>query len=260
MSALIPGAWRGALAALGLLLLFASGTAQAADAQELPARWTIAPYAWVPNFSGEVGISGQKVTIDVDPEELAGSIKAGAMGYVRWVKGRHMLYAEGLGFDFEDRSLEQFNDLPTTAKALYVEAGYGYRIPLESALPNGGVITLTPYLGLRHASLDVAADVPFPFQDLAADEQWQDPVLGLFVEGPVRGRLSYALKIDGAGFGIGRDHYSSGALYFVYTLGEHWFMGAGYRISAFHAEPGGDNDLELRLLGRGPALGLAYTW
>lgn len=232
-----------------------AGTGERSDALE----WTIAPYLWAPSFRGRVGIAGQSVPLDVGVRELAGSVKAGAMGYVRVRKGHHMLYAEGLGFDFEDRSLEQFNDLPTKAQAVFAEVGYGYRFAMESALPNGGVIDVTPYIGVRHASLDVKADVPFPFQDLSANERWLDPVLGLLIEGPVRGRLGYALKIDGAGFGLGRDHYASGALYFIYGLGEHWFVGGGYRLSRFHADPGGNNGLDLRLLGSGPALGLGYT-
>lgn len=246
---------------LGAVLLAVTMTTTAAATNPpADAEWTVAPYAWALNFSGRVGIGGQSVPLDVDAEELVGSIKAGAMGYARRVQGPHMLYAEGLGFDFEDRSLEQFNDLPTRAQALFVELGYGYRFEQASALPNGGVITLTPYVGLRHASLDVAADVPFPFADVAADEQWLDPVLGLLVEGPIRGRFSYVLKLDGAGFGLGQDHYSSGALYAVYRFGDAWMLGGGYRISRFNADPGGDNDLTLRLLGRGPALGIGYRW
>lgn len=245
---------------IGLIAWAIATTSVSASDPSNDAEWTLAPYAWALNFSGRVGIGGQSVPLDVDAEELVGSIKAGAMGYARRVQGPHMLYAEGLGFDFEDRSLEQFNDLPTRAQALFVELGYGYRFEQASALPNGGIITLTPYVGLRHASLDIAADVPFPFADVAADEQWLDPVLGLLVEGPIRGRLAYVLKLDGAGFGLGQDHYSSGALYAVYRFEKSWMLGGGYRISRFNADPGGDNDLTLRLLGRGPALGLGYRW
>ena len=245
--------------AVAAVLLLASCMvwAQAEDMNPGSASWTIAPYVWAPNLQGSVGIEGLSVPIDVRVEELAGSVKAGAMGYLRRVKGRHMIYAEGLGVDFEDGSLDQFRNLPVQAKIIFAEVGYGYRIPMRSALPNGGIIHVTPCIGLRHAQLDVA--VTAPLRSLAADDEWLDPSLGVIVEGPVRGRMEYAIKIDGAGFGLGRDRYASGLVALTYRITDSLQIGAGYRLSRFHAEPGGENDLELELTGSGPKLGLAYS-
>lgn len=183
------------------------------------------------------------------------------MGYLRRIDGPHMLYAEGLGFRFKDQSLDLFRDLPVFAEGLFLELGYGYRFAFASQLPNGGDILVTPYVGARYAKLDVIVATPLR-RDLEASEEWIDPVLGLLVEGPVGSgqRVEYALKLDVAGFGLGHDRYASGALYLTWRFSPRWRAGAGYRISRFHAEPGGSNDLELELLLSGPALGLAYTF
>lgn len=241
-----------------LLLIGCLNLAQAREADAQSATWTIAPYAWAPNLRGSVGIEGLSVPIDVRVEELAGSVKAGAMGYLRRVQGRHMIYAEGLGVDFEDGSLDQFRNLPVEAKLIFAEIGYGYRLPMRSALPNGGIIHVTPYIGLRHAQLEVA--VTAPLRSLSAEDDWLDPALGVLIEGPVRGPVDYTFKIDFAGLGMGRDHYSSALLALSYRIGERWRIGAGYRLSRFHAEPGGENDLELKLTGSGPKLGFAYSF
>ena len=246
-----------ALAAV-LLLICCMSQVHARESEASAATWTVAPYAWAPNLRGSVGIEGLSVPIDVRVEELAGSVKAGAMGDLRRIVGRHVIYAEGLGVDFEDGSLDQFRNLPVQAKIIFAEAGYGYRIPMRSALPNGGIIHVTPYVGLRYAQLDVA--VTAALRSLAADDEWLDPALGVLVEGPVRGRMEYAIKIDGAGFGLGRDRYASGLVALTYRITDSFRIGAGYRLSRFHAEPGGENDLELKLTGSGPKLGLAYSF
>lgn len=246
-----------ALAAM-LLLISCMSFVQASETETSAATWTVAPYAWAPNLRGSVGIEGLSVPIDVRVEELAGSVKSGAMGYLRRIQGRHMIYAEGLGVDFEDGSLDQFRNLPVQAQIIFAEVGYGYRIPMRSALPNGGIIHVTPYVGLRHAQLDVYVEAPL--RDLSAEEQWLDPALGVLIEGPVRGRVAYTFKIDGAGFGIGRDRYASGLIALTWRFTENLSLGAGYRLSRFHAEPGGENALELELTGSGPKLGLAYSF
>lgn len=220
--------------------------------------WTVAPYLWAMQVEGSIGIAGMSVPVDVGLSELAGQVKAGAMGYVRRVEGPNMVYLEGLAILFDDESLDLFRDLPVAAEVVFAEAGYGRRFPLESALPNGGTITVTPYIGLRYALLDVT--IESRFRTLTADEEWIDPALGVLVEGPIRGGLSYAFKLDGAGFGLGHAYYSSAAIYLGYQLSRRWTVAAGYRIARFDARPSGGNDLEMDLRGYGPKLGLVWTF
>ncbi|MGQ0698871.1 MAG: hypothetical protein ACT4PZ_11595 [Panacagrimonas sp.] len=219
---------------------------------------TIAPYLWALDLRGSIGIEGITIPFDVGVDELAGQIKAGGMGYIRRIDGPHMIYLEGLGIRFDDDNLDIFRDLPVAAEIVFAEAGYGRRFALASALPNGGDITVTPYIGVRYAKLDVL--VKAGRLELSADEEWIDPALGLLVEGPVKSGFEYALKLDGAGFGVGKSRYTSGALYLGYRFNRQWFLGAGYRMARFNAEPGGPNDLEMDLSGSGPVLGLAYAF
>lgn len=208
---------------------------------------------------GDVGNGRLNVPFDVGIGELSGSIKLGAMGYAQRDVGPHVIYLEGLGFSFEDRSLDQFRDLPVRAEAIFVEAGYGYRVPMASALPNGGEIVLMPYAGLRYASFDATVELPLR-REMALGDKWIDPVLGILVEGPIRGRMAYAIKLDGAGFGLGRSRYASGALYLTCDLADRWMLGAGYRLSRFQTDTDEDDSLRMKLTASGPAIGLAYRF
>lgn len=243
--------------AIALPLGLATGSVRAEQVTE-DASWTFAPYAWILNLRGTVGIEGLTVPFDVGVAELAGKVNAGGMGYARWMSGPHMVYAEGLGIRFHDDSLDLFRNLPVSADALFLESGYGRRIAMASALPNGGDILITPYLGVRYASLDV--EVTSRLRQLKASEEWIDPVLGIIVEGPLVSKLEYAFKLDAAGFGVGRGRYASGAAYFTYRFARRWRLGAGYRAARFDAHPGGSNDLKMDLDGSGPVVGLAYSF
>ena len=215
--------------------------------------------------------------LDLSPEELAGGIRAAGMGYLRRLDGPHMLYAEGLALDFQDESLDAFRGLPVDARIGFAEIGYGYRIPIARVGDAGASrTTLTPYIGLRHAQLDVSVRVSepgplspildpilaplIPRGTIRAGESWLAPSLGLLLEAGLGERFGYAIKLDGAGFGIGPDEYRSAAIFLTWQLGAHWMLAAGYRESRFRAEPGGEEDLSLDLRATGPKVGFAYSF
>jgi hypothetical protein len=213
--------------------------------------WLLAPYLWAPSLKGRVGIAGSEVSTNVSARELAGGLDAAAMGYLRWTRGPQFLYAEALGVRFHDRRFEPLFNQDVEAEIALFEAGYGRHFQV-------GLLQLSPYAGLRYASIEAA--IRNPQQALSADERWLDPALGLIAEAPLYRRLSGLLKLDAAGLGLGRDHYWNGIAALRYPLGRSFSIGLGYRWVRFNAEPGGDNELKLRLRGDGPEMGVTYSF
>lgn len=220
--------------------------------------WQVAPYLYGVSIKGKVGLARISVAIDVEPEDIAGDIKAGAMGYVRWVSRKQFVYAEGLGVSYADDAFDQFFNQPVKATVALTEVGYGRNFYAETVAPAAGMMTISPYVGVRYAQLKIK--VPNPYRQLAENDSWLDPVLGVIIEAPLLGPVNYAIKADGAGLGLGRDQYLSLTTALRYTHNEDWSVVAGYRIASFDAEPGGGNNIKLQLHAAGPEVGLVYTF
>lgn len=218
----------------------------------------IAPYLYGMSIKGKLGFDGTSVDLDVKPQDIVGDINAGAMGYIRWVDEDQFFYGEGLGADFEDDSFDQFYGQHVKSSLLLTEVGYGRNFYAETVAPAPGMMTISPYIGVRYAQLTF--EVPNPIRTLAEKETWLDPVLGLIIEAPLIGPINYALKIDGAGFGLGRDHYWSVTAAAHYTHTEHWSLVAGYRIARFNADPGGGNAVKMELRASGPEAGIVFSF
>ena len=218
----------------------------------------IAPYVWAPNLSGKVGFGPLAVPVDLKATDLAGSISAAALGYAQYSRDHHFVYAEFLGFRFKDTRFEEFRDQNVKAQLIVGEGGYGQHFALKTTFPVPGTTLVSPYIGVRYTSLNV--EVIRPLRSIGAKDHWVDPALGAIVFGPLYGPLTYALKLDAAGFGLGTDHYWSSITALQYRFARVWSVGLGYRISRFNADPGGDNDLDLNLRGAGPEAGLTYTF
>jgi opacity protein-like surface antigen len=238
-------------------LLLASG-AEAAAAGSDSDHWLIAPYLWAPHLKGKVGLGPLSVPLDIKPQELAGGINAGAMGYLQWSNERHFFYLEGIGIQFADRKFQPLFNQSVKAEVLFSEIGYGRRYPIDSLFSTRSRMRLSPYIGVRHIRADARVDSPL--LGLDADERWLVPAVGVIVEAPLTQRLGWMMKLDGAGFGIDHNRYWSGLAGLTFSATDSLALAATYRIARFHAQPGSGNDLDLHLRGSGPQVGLTLSF
>jgi len=220
--------------------------------------WMVAPYLWAPQMKGKVGAGPINVQLDVSPKELAGGINAGAMGYGRWSDGKQFVYLEGIGIQFADREFQPFFNQAVKSELVFAEIGYGRHFHADLCLPKCGALRISPYVGVRRIQMDVAVDSPF--LALKVDERWTDPAVGLIVESPLYKRLGYGIKLDAAGFGIDNNRYWSALGGLTYQATDSLALVATWRYSKFIAHPGGGNDLEMRLRGNGPMVGIAWSF
>lgn len=243
---------------LPLLLQLALVTVPAHAADETDRKWMIAPYVWGPNVKGDVGIGGLSVPLDVGVKDLGSGIKLGAMGYVRWTRDLTFIYAEGLGLDFKDKSFAAFFDQRVHSQVVFAELGVGRHFRWDVSFPTRGELQLSPYIGGRYVWLNVKASNPL--QSLEADDDWQDLALGAILQAPLHGKLSYLVKADAAGFNFDHDRYWNfiGGVSYDFTPGLSGVL--AYRISRFHADQGGGNELDLNLRAAGPLLGMSFQF
>ncbi|MFA5525101.1 MAG: hypothetical protein WDA24_12145 [Tissierellales bacterium] len=242
-----------------LLMLWIPMVAAIASTETAPAQadyqWLIAPYLWLPDVDGDIGMGPLSVPLDLSAVDIGGNLDAAFMGYLRYGNDRQFFYAEGIGIRFRDREFKPFFNQAVDARVLMGELGYGRHYTLE--LPTAREVRFSPYIGLRHTRIDV--EISSHDARLKADESWLDLAMGVIAEGPLRGKLSWAVKLDGAGFNIDKARYYNLVAGFQYPVTKRSTLVAGYRWTRFRAEPGGGNDLELELNGNGPQLGLMIS-
>lgn len=251
----------------------------AEDPDTAPSVWTLAPYLWAPTFNGTVGFGPTTLSVDVKPQDSAPNFRAGGMGYLSWTKGRHFLYAEGLGISWRDRSFDPFYGQDVAGELAFVEVGYGHHFIFNAGSKGGAQIIVSPYAGVRYASLEIKVNYtttllsPGTLQnpDLViegllspppdgAHDQWLDPALGVMIDAPLFGRLRSITKLDGAGFGLGPDRYWNITSGLLYRLTAHWAIGLGYRYSDVKTKPENGNDLTFDATLRGPLGGVTYQF
>lgn len=236
--------------------------------------WLIAPYAWAPGIKGPVGVGNTRQQIDRSTRDMISDLKGGAMGYLRWNRDRHFVYFEGVGASWRDTNFDSFLGQNVDSEIIFLEAGYGQYFRLDWALMPQNELRLSPYIGVRYASMDVDIQFDRPIEGFLEDpgavfealqegvpqdvsEEAIDLALGLFTDMPLTRSLSLQLKLDAAGFGLGRTRYWNGAAAFGYSFGSHWQAFGGDRSSRIEATAGGDNELNLNWRLSGPLLSLA---
>ncbi len=235
----------------------ASAPAPTESAPSSNSSWLIAPYIWGPGLKGNVGFGPVDVPVDLGVRQLGSGVKAGAMGYLQWTLGQNFLYTDDLALRFVNPRFPQFFDEGIKTDVLFAEAGFGRHFNLRMPMLPANPVSLSPYVGLRYAQVEVS--LINPAQTETVHDNWIDPVLGLIAEMPIYGPLVFNLKTDVGGLGVGHSRYWNGIGLFRYRFDQTWSVGAGYRVADFHANPGDGNQLLLRLHAAGPLLGVTIT-
>lgn len=237
----------------------------------------IAPYLWVPSIEGPVGAGITRQDIDLSSSELIDGAESGAMGYLRWTFGRQFVYFEGVDAHFKDDSFDSFFRQDVDSEIVFLEAGYGLDLRLDAAFLPLGHFWVSPYIGVRYASLDVSIELVDPIQTflenpeaallalqegvpMDVSEEIVDPALGLFVDVPLSEGFSVLVKLDGAGFGLDQSRYWNGSGTLRYAFSKQWSILAGYRLSRIEAEAGDGNELNLDWRLGGPLGSVTYTF
>lgn len=223
------------------VLLCASPVAAQSDTWEV----TFAPYLMAAGMDGTVTVRGHEADVNVSAKDVFSNLQFGVMGLVVARKG----------------------DWGVAGDAIYAALGGTAETPPANIDFDQGLFT---FMGMRR--LSPIADLTFglrwnllrgqigfkgPLQlEVKKTKQWVDPIVGVILRSPERGRWHAHLIADVGGFGAGSD--------FVWHLfptvgvrvGKRSSLEFGYRFLHTNYKSGDGNDLfKFDVLMQGPVIG-----
>ena len=197
-------------------------------------------------MSGEIGVRGQPVVVDLSASDIFENLSAAAagrftVGYERWFFSTEFSYLE---LEVESTAVN------VELKQWLVEPSVGYEF----------CEFFRGFAGARYNSIE--AEVIFLGPPLVGGgtEEWWDPIIGVEVSLPlVRGKLSFDGRFDVGGFGIGSDFTWQAYPHFDWRFAKWGSAQLGYRWLGTDYEDGsGLNRFVYDVVVQGFQLGLTF--
>lgn len=242
------------LGAIASVMLLAS--AAVVRAQAPPEGWqvTVAPYLMAASMNGTTGIGQLESDVSLSASDIFSNLQFGAMGYFEAKKG-----GWGVGADVIWMALGSSTDKPLPANVDMDQGGFTFV----------AIRTLAPALDLRAGVVvntlrgKIAFKQPIN-RELARNETWVDPLVGVNLHTPDRGgRLGFALMADVGGFGVGSDIMFNVEPVLVVRLTKGAGLAFGYRWIYMKYENAGDDDVRRFLYdmtSSGPLAGFIFRF
>ena len=257
-----------------LFCLAGGSSAWASDSTSDEWSFTVAPYLWAVGMDGDVGVAGFKTSVNdsfIDVMQDSDSVLA-FMGDFSASKGPWTFFVSPtwakIGSDDES-----FGPLKADITETITIIGFGtkYRVAEWSLadVPGGSpewanqMVTFDLLAGGRYTHLDIELDFKrIGTRDKSKD--WVDPFVGAVTQIGLTDKLSFRVRADVGGFGVGSDlsWHSVGLLgYNVRPFGLDGTLAAGYRaLYQDYTDGSGRNKFEWNMTLHGPVLGLAVTF
>ena len=237
-----------------------------------------APYLWLPEEHGRIGLGPVSVPVDVDFDEIfnlmgKGDLLGGAGHFEAYNQDLHLaLFFDATG-SVVDAEAGLANvpggKVEADSSLVFLEWAAGYRIgpmPLDRAATRK--FWVEPFVGARYYHMGNGIEIRrngVPLADVSSSSDWADPILGIRWSLGLLEQLALRFRADIGGFGAGSELAWSLNSLFEYTL--PWTIlsaplvaGAGYKVLDFDYESGGKPDKDIQLNFRGPLLGLGVRF
>jgi hypothetical protein len=236
--------------AAGLLAVLACASAQAQDAPVEGWEFTLAPYLMGASLGGTVSVNGREAEADVSASDIFDHMDLGFMGMFAARKGDWGVVTDTVYVKLDVPSEMPPADFQPTIALFSVQA----------------VRRLTPYAdltaGVRWNHLDAVIDLkaPVPMR-VEKSRDWVDPVVGVVLRTPGKGRLHGTLVADVGGFGIGSELTWQVFPTVGVQVSKRLSIEAGYRFLDVDYETGeGAERFEYDMLYQGPVVGLTFRF
>jgi hypothetical protein len=237
-----------------------------------------APYLWLPEQHGRVGVGPLSAPVDVGFDDIFtllgdGDLLGGAGHFEAYNSDLHL----AMFFDATGSVVDTEAGVPNVPGAkleanlslLFLEWGFGYRVgPL--ALDRAGTrkFWVEPFVGARYTRLGNDLELRqngVPVASVSGNTDWADPILGVRWSLGLLENLALRFRADIGGFGAGSELAWSLNSLFEYQLPWTLFSaplvaGAGYKVLDFDYESGGNVSKNIALNFRGPLLGLGLRF
>jgi len=238
------------LCMLAVVIAASSVCGQTAGGSSDPWKFKAVPYLIMPWMDGKVAVLGREVDVNVGPGDIFSHLQMGAMGYFEARKGKW-----GFGVD-----------------AIYM--ALGTTIDRPPANPDADQMAFT-FTGIRALNDKVAltfgarwnvirGHIEFkgPLGTTVGEtKQWVDPIVGLQIRQPLRGRWHFGLIADIGGFGAGSKFAWEVFPTVGVDVGKKARLGFGYRALGMNYETGSGNTLfRYDVITSGPVFGVAFNF
>jgi hypothetical protein len=206
-------------------------------------KWTfdLSLYGLASGMSGDVTVRGVNADLDVGFDEIWDNLEFGAMGsmrvgYERWALQTEVIYM-GLG--------ASKNGVSADMDQWIVEPTLGYTVCKE----------FEALAGVRYNNLSGEIRGPFG-RNPSGTQDWWDPIVGANLRLPFAKKLSFNVRGDIGGFGIGSDLTWQAFPYLSWQVTKWGSLQAGYRWVYVDYETGsGTSRFRYDVLTQGPQLG-----
>jgi hypothetical protein len=193
-------------------------------------EFTVMPLVSTVGVSGTVGVDHLTMHLNAPWHKLKHFVKSGYALSLEARNDRHAIFFNGSYLKLEDDGL-----LRDQAASVYVDAtlqitnmelAYSYRLAKRPAY------TFDLFGGARYwkfkTELDVAIPVAGFLNSYSDTEQWVDPMVGFIFTPAITDKLSFMLKGDMGGFGVGSHFTWRGQGAFTYQFTKHVGAQVGY--------------------------------
>jgi len=241
------------------LLILAAAAPAAAQGGKDKWEYTFAPYLVMAAMSGELGVKGYEVDVDMSGSDIFSNLQAGFNGYFEARKGNW-----GFGVDVIYMGLGTSTD--------YVNVD-----PSQAAFTFVAIRRLAPTVDLNvgarwnvlRSRIEFKDNSPIqPGNTVEETKQWVDPIVGIHWKQPLGERWLLSLPANVGGFGIGSDIAVDIFPTLQFKVGEKIWLGGGWRYLYMKYKTGYDDDVPVLsdepflydMTTTGPVIGMAFRF
>jgi hypothetical protein len=231
-------------------------------------KFVLAPYGWLSSLDGDATVRGVKVSVDSSGSDSLDDIDFVAQIYLEAMKDKWGILIDSTYLktstdaDAGPIGAELENELALVDIAALYRFG---RTPLGGS--GGPTLAFEMLGGGRYLYLKNEIELEgriarFNFQrDFQASKDLIDPVVGIQLRANLTKRLSFLVRGDIGGFGVGTDFSWNASAIFGYQVLRHMNLAIGYRVLDIDYDTGsGSNKFEFDTTLSGPMIGLVFRF
>lgn len=247
-------------------IAMAKGGRKATEPINTPWKFEIAPYAWLVNMNGDVGVATEKSHINETAADILKYFKGGGMLFLEANKGKVGLFINGiytrLSKDTSVATAYGNQTINSTSKYGIISAGASYTV-FATKYGRDSSFSLEPYIGARYTLNDTTLKVlNSTIIAYSNDQRWTDPILGTRMRFNDRNwRLILAGDIGGINFNNQKSLNLQGIFGYNPSSAQWFTFYVGYKyLYQKYIHGIGDKYFCWNMRLFGPALGLSFNF
>ncbi|HEU4712337.1 MAG TPA: hypothetical protein VFS76_12270 [Pyrinomonadaceae bacterium] len=166
---------------------------------------SVAPYFFLANLDGTVGVAGQRVEVDARFRDLFRNLDFALMGQVEARKGNWSILGDAMYMKLSGERVTPspfFGDIDVEVKELILEPAVAYRVLKTER----GSIDLLGGARFWHVNTHLTFQPRIlPLVDVEGSKNWADPIIGARGTVKLSPRVFALGRFDVGGFGVSSD-------------------------------------------------------